>query len=123
MARTTATEVKEILDNSKLTDAIVDTYITAANALVTDVLENSGLGDVLLEEVERWLTAHMISVTLERTAKKEEVGEVKIEYTGTYGEQLSSTSYGQMVMTLDTTGLMTGLGGGTATIYAITSFE
>ena len=123
MARTTATEVKQILDNSTLADAIVDAYIIAANALVTKLLSGKGLGDVLMEEIERWLTAHMISVTRERMGAKEEAGGAKIEYTGTYGQALKSSPYGQMVMTLDTTGNMAASGGKKASIYAITSFE
>lgn len=123
MARTTATEVKQILDDSELTDAIVDAYIIAANVLVTEALGDSGLGSTLMEEIERWLTAHMISSTRERMGKKEEAGGAKIEYTGKYGQRLSSTDYGQMVLVLDTTGKMASLGGKAVTIYAVTSFD
>jgi len=123
MARTTAEEVKQILDNSSLEDSVVEAYITAANALVSSTLDSGTLGDTLLEEIERWLTAHMIAVTRERTALKEAAGGASITYTGQYGQRLSSSSYGQMVMTLDTTGAMAALGGKSATITAIESFE
>jgi hypothetical protein len=113
--------VKQILDNSALSDTIVDAYIVGANALVNDIL---GTGtSTLLTEIEKWLTAHMISCTRERMAKREAAGGASIEYTGVYGENLSSTSYGQMVMTLDTTGAMAALGGKSVEIYAITSFD
>jgi hypothetical protein len=123
MARVTATEVKEILDDSALTDAQVNPYITGANIMVTQVLTNSGLGTDVLKEIERWLAAHMITVTRERTAKREAAGGASIEYTGEWGQNLTSTSYGQMVMTLDTTGAMAALGGKTASTFAIPSFE
>ncbi len=119
--RTTATEVQEILDNSQLDDTIVDAFIKGANTLVTKVLGTSNLGTDLLSEIERWLTAHMISVTRERTAKKEEAGGAKIEYTGSWGQNLSSTGYGQMVLSLDTTGAMAGLAGKSVKITAIKS--
>jgi len=122
MARVTIAEVKLIIDTS-LEDTNVTAYITAANALVTDVLASSGLGDDLLKEIERWLTAHLIAATQERQSKKEEAGGAKVEYTGVYGDGLKLTSYGQMVLTLDSSGLMASLGGRSATVFAIPSFE
>ena len=118
--RVTATEVKAILDNSSLSDAIVDNYIIDANALVNSVL---GTGtSVLLTSIERWMAAHMISCTRERMAQKEGAGGAYIEYVGTTGKELSSTPYGQMVLTLDTTGAMASLGLRKASIKAVTSF-
>lgn len=124
MARVTADEVKEILDNTSLTDPIIEAYITGANALVNKTFETgTSPGTDLLKEIERWLTAHMISCTRERMAKKEGAGGAYIEYTGQYGENLSSTSYGQMVLTLDSTGQMAALAGKKASITAIKSFD
>jgi hypothetical protein len=65
----------------------------------------------------------MIACTRERTALKEAAGGASITYTGKYDKNLSSTPYGQMVMTLDTTGAMSALGGKQASITAIQSFE
>jgi len=124
MARTSASEVKQILDSCTLTDTIVDVYITAANALVTKILgDDTTIGAVLLEEIERWFTAHMIASTLWRTRKKEKVGDASVEYTGEFKENLSSTPYGQMVMQLDITGKMASIGKRVARIYAVTSFD
>lgn len=119
--RVTATEVKEILDNSTLTDTIVDAYILGANSLVNSAL---GTGDTaLLKEIERWMAAHMIASSRERMAQKEGAGGAYIEYTGTSGQELSSTPYGQMVITLDTSGAMASLGLKKASIYAVKSFD
>lgn len=124
MARTTATEVKQILDDSALTDAEVDAFISGATALVDEVLgDDTDLGDTLKEEIERWLTAHMISTTRERLALEEGAGGAKIRYTGDYGRNLSSSPYGQMVLTLDSTGKMATLGGKAVSITAVTSFD
>lgn len=106
--RTTATKVKEILE-TELDNSIVEAYILGANELINSKLTNSGLSESLLEEIERWLTAHMIASTRERQTKKEEAGTAKVEYAGTYGLGLDSTSYGQTVISLDTTGKLADL--------------
>lgn len=121
--RTTAVEVLAIMDEVTLESSIVDKYITGANALVNQILSNSGLGDSLLTEIEKWLSAHMIASTRERAAKKEGAGGAFIEYTGVYGEGLKSTAYGQMVLTLDSSGAMASLSGKAAKIKAIKSFD
>ena len=119
--RVTAAEVLAIMDNVVLSDALVGGYITGAHTLVNEAL-GTGTTDIL-KEIERWLSAHLIAVTRERQAKKEGAGGASIEYTGDYGSGLSSTSYGQMVMAMDTTGAMAALSGKTASTYAITSFD
>ena len=119
--RVTATEVKEILNDSTLSDTIVDAYILGANSLVNSAL---GTGDTaLLKEIERWMAAHMIASTRERMAQEEGAGGAYIKYLGTGGQELSSTPYGQMVLTLDTTGAMASLGLKKASIRAVTSFD
>jgi hypothetical protein len=119
-ARVTAKEVRAILDNTELSDPQIGYYITSANTLVNSVL---GLGTTdILKEIERWFTAHMIACTRERMAIKEGAGGASITYTGKYEEGLKSTPYGQMVLTLDTTGLMAAQDGKkVASIYAIKS--
>ena len=112
-------DVSAILDNTTLTDQQILAYINSANATINNALADSGLSSDILFEIERWLSAHMISITRERMAKKEEAGSAKIEYIGVYGKGLELTPYGQMVLDLDTTGIMASLGGKSATIYAI----
>lgn len=122
--RTTATEVKLIMDNCTLADSTVEAYIVGANAWIDNILgTDTTLGDTLLETLEQWFTAHMISVSTCRTASKEKLGDASLEYTGTWGQDLSSTSYGQMVLTLDTTGKLAAAGKRSATMYSITSFD
>jgi hypothetical protein len=108
MARTTAAEVK-MINGSTLSDEIVNAYITSANIFVTNSLGTT-LDEDVLTQIEMWLTAHMIAVTRERIAKKEGAGGAEIEYAGSFGENLKSTGYGQMACTLDTTGVLAGLG-------------
>jgi len=120
--RTTATEVKAIMDTS-LEDSEVDVYIGIANPIVTDVMDGSGIGTVRLEEIERWLTAHFITVTRERMGDAEKLGEASIKYIGKFGMGLDSTPFGQTVQILDTTGQFGDQGKRPISITAITSFS
>ena len=65
----------------------------------------------------------MIASTRERMAKSEAAGGASITYLGEAGKALESTPYGQMVLTLDTTGAMASLGLKKASIYAVKSFD
>lgn len=109
MARTTATEVKQIIETT-LADAAVDTFITAANLFVTDELVGKGLSDERLEEIERWLTAHFMACSIEKQTKSEAVsGAVSESYEGSFDTGFNFTRYGQMCMTLDTSGTLRSL--------------
>jgi hypothetical protein len=115
--RTTATDVKAIIETT-MEDAAVEAYIFSANAMVTQLLGTT-LEEATLTEIERWLTAHMIAITKERMSQKEGAGGAFIEYAGNFGAGLQSTSWGQMVEMLDTTGAMVSLGKKTITFLAI----
>ena len=121
MARVTATEVRVIITTSLL-DAAIEAYIDIANSMVTNTV-TCGLAAAVLKEIERWLSAHLISITQERVGIKERLGEAEITYAGKFGEGLKATSYGQMVLQLDTCGSFAKLGTKTISITAITSFE
>lgn len=122
--RVTAAEVTAIMDNVTLADAVVESFITGGNAMVTNYLGSSTLDDTTLKEIERWLTAHMIASTLERMGIQEGAGGANIRYMGEYKQNLSATPYGQMVLMLDTTGIMAdaSLVLKQASIFAIPSF-
>ena len=102
-----------------LTDSEIQAYITDANVLVNDLLTNSGLSTGLLKAIEKWLTAHMIASTRMRMAAREGAGGASITYTGTFGEGLKSTPYGQHVIALDTTGAFASLALKRASITAV----
>ncbi len=105
MARTTAAEVKAIMDNCTVDDTVVNVFIISANAVVTKVFAgDTDIGSTMKEEIERWFTAHMLASTLCRMGTDEKLGEASIKYTGVFKEKLSSTPYGQVVMQLDFTG-------------------
>ena len=129
MPRVTATEVKEIMDNCPLSDAIVETYIEIACAYVNKVFDldpdddSDGTFTDDYVEIERWLAAHMIATTRFRQVQEEKLENATVKYTGYWSKGLESTSYGQMVLMLDTEGKLAAAGKRAATIYAIKSRE
>ena len=119
--RTTPAEVKEIYPTS-MTDAAVQIYINVANIIVTANI-TCGLSAAILEEIERWLAAHLIASTQERQTKSERLAEAEVVFTGEYGPGLKSTTYGQTAMMLDTCGGLASMGKKALKLTAITSFE
>lgn len=119
--RTTASEVDQIMDlPSSFSDTDIERYITAANAKVDNVLgSDTTLSDTLLAEIECYLAAHLIASTRVRQAEREEVDNVYIRYAGEFGKFLESTSYGQAVLMLDTSGKMASSGMKQAGLWAI----
>ncbi len=108
--RTTAAEVKQLLDNTTLTDPVIEAFIKSANLFVTNSLGTSALGSDTLEDIERWVAAHLISYTIERQSKNEAAGSASVSYAGNFdGKGLLGTSYGQMAVNLDTTGVLASL--------------
>ena len=122
MARTTEADVLEIMDND-LTEAQVSPFLVGANLLITAAFTSGNTSDSLLEEIEKWLTAHMIAMTIARTTATEELGDAKVKYTGYWGKKLEATPYGQMVQVLDTEGLMGNLGKAGASMYPVPNFD
>ena len=113
----------EILpDGSALTDSAIEAFIEIASSMVDD-LDSTLLSASRLKEVERWLTAHLISITKERVGTKERLGDAEITYAGEFGEGLKATPYGQMVLQLDSTGELANTGKKRITFKAITSFD
>jgi len=108
MARTTTTEVKEIIDTT-LTD--LTAFITAANLVVSKVYaDDDVMTDVELKEVERWLAAHYVAIR-DPVARAEQADKASATYAwGDLGKGLEFTPYGQMALTLDLTGKLQQIG-------------
>jgi hypothetical protein len=124
MARVTAAEVREIMDNCTLTDIAISPFIGGATEIVSKVFANdTSITTALLKEIERWFAAHMIASTVFRTTSEEKLGDASLVFTGKWEEGLKSTPYGQMVLTIDVTGLMANTGKMAASIYAVNEFD
>lgn len=119
--RVDAKDVKKIM-NTSIVDSVVDSFIVTANLLVTTHLAGE-LAETLLKEIEKFLSAHMISITVDRQTVREEIGGDTNEQYAKLGLQLDSSTYGQMVKFLDSTGILGNLGRKLSTIVAVTSFE
>jgi hypothetical protein len=110
MARTTDTEVKKIISLNSVTDTTP--FIDTANLLVTKHLGNSGLSADELTQIEKYLTAHLLTLhNDERQLKSQKLGDATDTYAGGFGKGLEFSQFGQMVLMLDSTGTMQGLGG------------
>ena len=121
--RVTYTDVKAIMDGITTADATVTIFITSAHIIVESALSTSGLTETVLTEIEKWLAAHLIASTVYRTTSEEKLGDASLVYTGKWGMKLESTPYGQMVLLLDSSGLLASAGKTGASIYAIPEFE
>ena len=122
--RTTSAEVLQILDGCTLSSTIVDVFIASASRLVDSVYaSDTTMTADQLADIELWLSAHMIASTLHRQTSQEEVDGASVKYTGFWSKDLESTSYGQMVKLLDTSGKLANLGKKAAKMTAITSFD
>jgi hypothetical protein len=117
-------DVKAIMDNCTTADATVTIFITTANAIINKVFANdTTMTEDLLTEMEKWLAAHLIASTVFRTTSEEKLGDASLKYTGEWGKKLESTPYGQMVLILDSSGLMANAGKMSATITAVNEFD
>jgi hypothetical protein len=123
--RTTYAEVINIMDtlSATTTTAIVTAYITSAHVMVNEVMGTTEVTDILTE-IEKWLSAHLIAISRERQGIKEEAGTAKITYSDIFKKGgLASTTYGQMVLAMDTSGAFAALALRQASIFAVTSFD
>lgn len=115
-ARTTYAEVSEIIQTT-LTEAQVNAFINSASRLVSATLATAGLASDVLEDIEMWLAAHLLS-TRDMRAQQESLGSYSVTYQGSTGLGLDATFYGQQVKLLDTSGLLANLGKQAASFYA-----
>jgi len=117
--RVTEAEVLEIMpSDTVLTTATILPFINSANVFVTDLLEGELEAEMLIE-IEKWLAAHMATVVRERLSKEAGAGDAYIKYAGMWGEELSSTQYGQMVLMLDTSNTLRNLKEGKSKAWTI----
>lgn len=84
-------------------------FMTAASILVDKI---SGLSTEVLTVIETWLAAHFYCMHSPRRVT-EKAGDVGATYETKIGFNLALSKYGQMAMTLDTTGTLRGISSGT----------
>lgn len=108
MARTTVAEVRQVISSASA-DAIVTAMIGVASTVVDNYLAaDSTLNAVTLEEIERWIAAHLVALYDER-GNSESIGDASRSY-GPAEIGLSQTRWGQTAIMLDTTGKLKNAG-------------
>lgn len=104
MARVDSSEVLEIIDTT-LEAGEIDVFVETASLIVDNYLADKALSDETLKEIEKYLAAHVLSVKDQRV-KTEKIDVLSFTYTGTFGEGLKNTQYGQMSILLDSSGTL-----------------
>lgn len=105
--RITETDVRAIMETG-LEDQEILAIIGVANRIITEDLASAGLSTSRLKDIESYLTAHLISIGKERQALTERINDIWITYQGDFefSNSLLTTTYGQMVVMLDTSGIL-----------------
>ena len=102
MPRTTAPLIKLIMD---VDASIVNfaPFILTANLLVTEACSTAGYTDERLELIERWLSAHFLSIR-DKPVSSETAGPITSSYELKIGLGLKASMYGQQALILDSKG-------------------
>lgn len=104
MIRTTPELVTEIINTNPAIS--LDPFILVASLLVDQIEENTAApSEEVLSEIERWLAAHFYTVRDPRR-ESERAGDVWATFQSKVDLFLSTSHYGQMAQTLDTTGTL-----------------
>lgn len=102
-ARVTVNDVKDVIETD-VVDPQIRAFINTAHLMVEDLLTGEGLAENTLTEIERYLAAHLLTLRDPRPQQEKIGSEYSVTYQGKSGMGLQSTQYGQMALTLDTTG-------------------
>lgn len=106
MARVVKADIAVLLE---IDDTVwSDAFITMASLLVDEELDESGLSEARLLEIERNLAAHFYCMKDVR-ASSEGAGGVSVSYAMSVGKGLDATLYGQQAMMFDTSGTLTAI--------------
>jgi hypothetical protein len=121
----TEDDVKELMQDSSLSESYITSVLTTVDRILSKVYEyyTGTIGTGLLTEIQKYYAAHIIASTTQRIGAEEQVGEARIKYIGKWDVGFNSTPYGQILLALDTSGLIAKSALRTASIYAVKSFE
>jgi len=102
MPRTAEAQVQNLI---QVPNADVALAMDIAGAMVDEMLPSTlGLSEVVLTNIELFLAAHVYELqTKDGALAAQTIGEATERYHDIFGPGLSSTKYGQMAITLDTT--------------------
>ena len=108
----TVAAVRAIFSSRNMADASIQSAIDTADVIVDDRLSGAGLATTTLDQIRLYLSAHICCVHKPRQASRS-LGRASESYEGVPGGLfLQSTRYGQMVLMLDTSGILSKLQSG-----------
>ena len=110
-ARVTADNVKEIVQNVDLDDALVLSHmVDQANLVVDTHLVGQGHSDRVLQKIELNLAAHYVVLTTEKGGLvSTKMGDAEDRLSDVYSDGFRSTRFGQTALVLDSTGILASL--------------
>lgn len=120
MARTTSEKVKALLTPGRDYDIInnpsLQPFIDSASSIVDDVLacatrKGKTMTSAKLELIERWLTAHLYQMSDEGYTSRSTLS-ASGAFQGQTAMYLEATMYGQMAVTLDSSGCLVAIAKG-----------
>ena len=109
--RVTAAEVKEVIPTTLEDAVVVSNMIDTANVMVTEYLvPDAMLSDAILKKVELYFAAHLVALTEEKGAlTRDKLGDGDQSFANIFDAGLHSTRFGQMALSLDTSGILIGV--------------
>ena len=116
--RTNIAEIKKVITTT-LADDNINALLEVANNIVNGTFVSGDLDSERLKLIEKYLTAHLIATTLERQEQQHKVGEVAVTFAQKLGEGLRSSTYGMVVISLDSTGKLVQQGNVNQTVKLI----
>ena len=121
----TYSEVQDIMQDTTIDSTYITNVLTTVDRILSKVYEyyTGVIGNNLLTEIQKYYAAHIIASTTSRMGAEEQVGEARIKYIGKWDVGFNATPYGQILLALDTSGLIAKSALKTTSIYAIKSFE
>lgn len=118
MARTSVSDIKDIIELDTLTDSQITAFMNDANQIVDNRLDGHTT-DANLKLIEKYLAAFLCS-TREQRVSRERVGPITKEYEGdTDLSGLESNRYGQVAVALDPTGRLKAVSRHTETVNTV----
>ena len=87
-------------------DSQIQAFLDPARRLVEEQLATSSFSQDRLNDIAKFLTAHLACVITPSTLRERVGRDYEFERTGMFGEGLASTVYGQQVLLLDTSGIL-----------------
>ena len=103
MPRAEEADVRGVIDTDAETDVITG-FIDDANLELNERVNAADVGysDDRMKKLEKYLAAHLVRFLYDRQESSTGVANVETSYAGKFGEGLTATSPGQVVLDTDT---------------------